>query len=132
MKSNEFWTERTRDIYQEKFYIAEIINDMTAVVNAGSILGISKGMYCVVFGEGQEIFDPKTKESLGFLELLRGKAIVTQVQDRFCVIRSYKQKVSSPFGALTAQFVERYEDDNLKFVGFDDAVSVGDIVKFLR
>lgn len=120
------------DIYHKEFYVAEVIDRTTVVVNGGKNFGIRIGMHCIIYGEGQEIIDPKTNESLGVLELLRGKAIVTQVQEKLCVVKSYKQKVVSALNVLTAQFGERYEGDNLKYADFDDNVYVSDVVRFLK
>lgn len=126
-KSNE-----STDIYQKIFYVAQVIDKTTVVVNAGKNWGIRIGMHCIIFGEGQEIVDPMTNESLGILELLRGKAVVTQVQEKLCVVKSYKQKIGNALSVLSAQFGEHYEGDNLKYANFDDNVYVTDIVKFLK
>lgn len=112
------------------FNIAEVINTTMAVVNAGNNHGIKRGMYCIVYGEGQEIFDPNTGESLGLLELLRGRAVVTQVQEKMCVIKACKHRVKTAFIAVAFAMGERFEDDDIKFTNFEDDIFKGDLVKF--
>ena len=70
--------------------VAEIISDRKVVLNKGSQDGISDGDKFVVFRLGQEIHDPKTGESLGILEEIKGKGKVIHVQERMCIIQTYE------------------------------------------
>lgn len=70
--------------------VAEIISDREVVVNKGSQDGISVGEMFIVFCLGQEIHDPKTGESLGILEEIKGKGKVIHVQERMCTIQTYE------------------------------------------
>ena len=70
--------------------VAEIIDSRRVVLNKGAEDGISQGNRFVVFRPGKEIHDPKTGESLGILEDIKGKGEVVHVQDRMCIIETYE------------------------------------------
>ena len=58
------------------------------VINRGSIDGVVNGDRFVVYGEGPEIKDPETGESLGALEIFRGTGEAMHVQERMATIES--------------------------------------------
>lgn len=58
------------------------------VIGWGSDHGVKVGDRFLVFGYGPRITDPETGEDLGVLEVVRGRGVVTHVQDRFATLRS--------------------------------------------
>ena len=70
--------------------VAEILSERRVVLNKGEEDGISDGDEFVVFTLGEEIHDPKTGESLGILENIKGKGEVIHVQDHMCTIETYE------------------------------------------
>ena len=70
--------------------VAKVIDRQTVVLNKGAQDGISEGSKFVVFSLGEEVHDPKTGESLGILEEVKGKGQVVHVQDRVCTIETYE------------------------------------------
>ena len=70
--------------------VAEILGNRRVVLNKGSRDGISEGDEFLVFNLGEEIHDPKTGESLGTLEEIKGKGEVIHVQDHICTIETYE------------------------------------------
>ena len=70
--------------------VAEIIGSRRVVLNKGAKDGISQGDRFLVFRPGEEIHDPKTGESLGILEDIKGMGEVIHVQDRMCTIETYE------------------------------------------
>ena len=70
--------------------VAKVIDSQTVVLNKGALDGISEGNKFVVFSLGEEVHDPKTGESLGILEEVKGKGKVVHVQDRVCTIETYE------------------------------------------
>jgi len=58
------------------------------VINWGSDHGVKVGDRFLVFGYGPRIIDPESGEDLGVLEVVRGRGIVTHVQDRIATVRS--------------------------------------------
>lgn len=61
---------------------------MSLVLNVGSVDSISAGQRFLIYGEGDELFDPITKESLGRLEIVRGTGKAVHVQERMTTVRS--------------------------------------------
>lgn len=108
----------------KSFRVIQIINTSTIVVNAGKKDGIDTGLKCEVFADTQTIIDPQTHTPLGDMELFKGRGVVTQVYEKFCVVRSYKQKMA---GFIPKIF---HEDD--EYIPFQDEVTSRDIVRFIR
>lgn len=68
--------------------VVKVIDSHTIVVNAGTDKGFQAGKAFIVVGLGEEIIDPDTKESLGSLEIVRGRARVSHVQERISTLIS--------------------------------------------
>ena len=85
--------------------VAEILDRWKVVLNKGSKDGVSDGDKFVVFGLGGEIHDPKTGESLGKLEEIKGKGKAIHVQDHMCTIETYEFEIeteSTPLSLLSS------------------------------
>jgi hypothetical protein len=117
--------------------VAKVIDHYKLVMNKGEQNGIREGQRMMVYHiSNEEIKDPHTGESLGFLELVRGTGRVIFVQDKISIIetdqkKTYRKRVenNSPFGiagikSLTTS--EIIESDELK--PFDNP-EIGDLVK---
>ena len=66
------------------------------VMNAGSNQKISKGQkYLIYKVSDEEIIDPDTNKSLGFLEIVKGTGVVTHVQDNMATLESCERENSS-------------------------------------
>lgn len=68
--------------------IVHIQDKYTVVLNAGSDRGVTLGKRFLIIGLGETIIDPDTNEELERLEIVRGKAQVTHVQERISTLRS--------------------------------------------
>jgi len=68
--------------------VAQVQDDYTVVVNKGSADGMSVGQNYILLGVGEEIKDPDTGESLGNIELVRGKVKVSHVQEKMSTLIS--------------------------------------------
>lgn len=69
--------------------VAEVLDEKTVVINRGSAHGVKEGQRFLLYKlSGKQIIDPKTKESLGELEVLKGIGRVTQVQERMAKVES--------------------------------------------
>ena len=120
----------TDDIVQHDGLVAKVIDHRTVVLNKGAQDGISEGNKFVVFNLGEEVHDPKTGESLGILEEVKGKGKVVHVQDRVCTIETYEfdmipARTPSLFDNLTKIHGERKEIVYRMFVG----VQLGDYAR---
>lgn len=58
------------------------------VINKGERDGVKLGQRFLVYSDGQEIFDPISKESLGVLEIVKGTGRVSHLQEKMATIES--------------------------------------------
>ncbi|TDV98037.1 hypothetical protein BDK62_10469 [Halomonas alkaliantarctica] len=72
----------------KKAVVAKVINDYEVVINKGLIHGVKINDKYLIFGIGDDIIDPDTKENLGKLEVSRGTGRVVYVQEKIATIRS--------------------------------------------
>lgn len=124
--------------------VARVIDPYKLVINRGSIHGIRESqrmlVYCV---DDEEIKDPDTGKSLGFLELVRGSGRIIFIQEEISILESdrifegYRKIPISPFvgSYLSSQFskIQDYNEslgEALKgtLKPFDNP-QVGDLVK---
>ena len=78
------------------FRVVHIIDQENIVINIGKNGDIKKGNRFLIYGIGDELFDPDTKQSLGKLEIVRGEGIVTHVQERMCIVQSDEFTLDPP------------------------------------
>lgn len=104
-------------------------------LNIGSEDGVEEGHRYLVYAlSDEEITDPETKKSLGFLELVKGTGVVIHVQDTMCTIESDKYEyprkktvIKSSFWGTLATPTEHIESTQIQ-KPFDD-VLIGDLAK---
>jgi hypothetical protein len=121
--------------------VARVVDEYKVVINRGADDGIKEGQRFLVYGIGDEVLDPETNESLGRLELVRGRGEVVHVQPRMATIRCIetfripgtKRKVRDPlrlFGAGSAALgsIEETDPDRYEDMPFEDP-QPGDQVK---
>jgi proteasome assembly chaperone (PAC2) family protein len=115
--------------------IVNIINPYQLVMNRGDRNGIKVGRRVLIYGiSKEEIIDPNTGESLGYLEIVKGTGRVINVQDNMSTIESDQKKIirrkfdnSNPFYlASPKEKAEILEYDEPK--PFENPV-IGDLVK---
>jgi len=70
--------------------VAKIIDSFTVVINKGYLNGVKEDMKFVIYQPGEEIFDPKTKESLGHYEKVKIKVKVTNVAEKHATAGTYE------------------------------------------
>lgn len=68
--------------------VVSVSDEYTVVINLGYEKGVKAGDKFLIVGLGDIIVDPDTQENLGQLEIVRGKASVTHVQDKMATIES--------------------------------------------
>ncbi len=117
------------------FVVVEVIDPYRCAINKGSEDGVQIGQRLLVYGLGKEIFDPISGDSLGVLEVVRGRGKVTHVQPRLATIETYEREEKSgriirknPFGSIWSDTVEEVGNTILKT--FED-IEVGDLAKFI-
>lgn len=107
--------------------VADILNDREVVINLGSQNGIESGHKFVVFSLGDEIPDPNTGESLGRLELIKGRGEVVHVQQKMCTIKTYEYTMAP----LSVSSVLDSMDQRKVYRSFEGVVR-GDYVRILE
>lgn len=68
--------------------IVKILDDYEVVINKGASDGILSSSSFLILEVGEEIIDPETKESLGFLEITKGWCKPKHIQEKVCTLRS--------------------------------------------
>jgi hypothetical protein len=83
--------------------IARILDEFTVVLNIGSRHGVKEGQVYLIYEEGEPIPDPDNpSETLGTLEIPKGRVKVTNVQENISLAKSdlWREVRSEPFGSL--------------------------------
>ncbi len=84
--------------------VACIIDEHKLQLNIGHNNGVTNGQIYLIYSlSTEEIFDPDTHESLGFLEIVRGTGKVTHVQDKMCTIESNMYDKNTPIRTIKKQ-----------------------------
>ena len=74
--------------------VAKVIDDFTVVLNIGSKNGVSPNQDYVLYRIGDEVKDPDTGESLGILENVIGRGVITHVQENLSTLQSSKLTIT--------------------------------------
>lgn len=62
------------------------------IINKGAEDGIKSGQRFLIYEIGNEIIDPDTNESLGFLEIVKGVGEVKHIQSKMTTLRSMEKE----------------------------------------
>lgn len=74
--------------------VVKVIDPYTVVANKGSADGILVGQTVALIGITEDdIIDPQTQESLGKLEIFKGRGRVKYVQEKLATIESMEKEV---------------------------------------
>ena len=104
--------------------IANIIETDKIVINKGDKDGIDEHMRFLVYEEGEEIFDPISKKSLGILENPKGIFKVLHIQDLMTVLIS-ELKRPSKLALTITQFADvNAERDLLRTIKIGDKIKI--------
>ena len=116
--------------------IASIINSTRVVINRGAEHGIKKGQRMLVYSlSKEEIKDPNTGESLGYLEIYKGTGKIINIQEKMSIVESDKNKFDDElkkyFSSPSPFSLNRFFPNNLSInqvVPFENP-EIGDLVK---
>ena len=111
--------------------VAGIIDKYRVVINRGSNHGVQVGQRFLILSIGEELFDPDSKESLGCVEVIKGKGEVTHVQEKMATLQTtdtHEIKTSPSGLAAMLAFQGTVVEKTPK--AFIDP-EVGDIARFL-
>ncbi|MTI15212.1 hypothetical protein [Sansalvadorimonas verongulae] len=124
--------------------VVKVIDSHTVVINKGWDDGIKEDSRVLVYCLEDELFDPDSGESLGFLEIVKGTGKVVNAQERMATIKSdmvrnggsrvrrpdanpinIAARLSSQLFVGTEEIIEKDPDINVPF----DYPHAGDFVK---
>lgn len=74
--------------------VVSISDEFNVIINKGSESGIAIGDKFLIISLGEIIVDPDTQEELEQLEIVRGKAVVTHVQEKISTLQSCEYEKS--------------------------------------
>ena len=76
--------------------VVYVLNDgMKVVINRGIEQGVKVGDRYLIYALGEEMIDPETEESLGRLEVVKGRGKVVHVQEKMATVESIEKFASS-------------------------------------
>ena len=119
------------------YKIATILNDYKVVINAGAENGVCTGQRYLIYAlSDDEILDPDTGKSLGYLEIVKGTGIVTHVQNNMATLESdtyknFSTKYRKPTNAILKPYFSSPSEEietERRQMPFDDP-DIGDFVK---
>lgn len=99
------------------------------VLNLGTENGIKDGSVFSVYSLGPEIFDHSNGESLGKIEVVKGRGKVIHLQDKMCIIRSNEIiRTKNPlFNSLVEPEAKEYINIRKSF----ENIAIGDFAKLI-
>lgn len=111
------------------FKIAKVLDSYKVVMNAGSNQKISNGQKYLIYQlSDEEIIDPDTNKSLGFLEIVKGTGTVTHVQDNMATLEACEREKSSKIIHRSVILGGATEEVEASIKPFDNP-QVGDLLK---
>lgn len=76
---------------KSELHVAKIIDEYKVVLNVGKVDGAEIGMRFLIYSLGEEITDPSNGQFLGTLEIVKGKVLVTHLQEKMCTAEAVKK-----------------------------------------
>jgi len=113
------------------FIVIKVLTEEKIVINKGRNDGVKVGQKFLIYGIGEELFDPVSGKSLGVLEMVRGQGRVSHVQDNQAQIRSIEQttkKTRDMTGILSAYMLSPTVSESYVDEPFEDVVK-GDLAR---
>lgn len=101
-----------------KYRVIKIISDTEILVNVGANKGIKQGYILTILGKDEEIIDPFSNESLGYLPVTKAQVKVDTVYEKMCICKPtqvFKFKVARLNVELPFQI--NNEEDNIIRIG---------------
>lgn len=80
------------DAYEGMARVVHVSDEYTVTIDQGKADDVKVGDKFLIFALGPEITDLDSGESLGRLEIVRGRASVVHVQERICTLRTIEKE----------------------------------------
>ena len=105
-----------------KYRVIKIISDTEILVNVGKNQGIKLGDTLTIRGKDEEIIDPFSHESLGYLPVIKGQVKVGTVYEKMCICKPIQ--VFSNFNVARFNVGMTFQSNNTE----DNVIRIGDFV----
>lgn len=110
--------------------VASIIDDFRVVINKGTNDGVEIGQRYFIIKIGDEVFDPDSGESLGRVEIIKGKGEVTHAQGKISTLQTIekheiRRKINNVYAMM--QGIQEISREPKAFIDPE----VGDIARLL-
>jgi len=108
--------------------ILKVIDNYNVVINKGSDDGIQMNQRFLIFRLGEELFDPDTRLSLGFLEIVCGEGKPKHIQERMTTLVTAKSETKTSkrivrrngLNSFMNADIEEYSDPEVIDIAFED------------
>ena len=104
-----------------KYRVIKIISDREILVNVGSNQGIQQGAILTILGKEEEIIDPFSHESLGYLPVTKAQVKVDVVYEKMCMC---KPTTSFNFEIARLNVEVPFQNNDIE----DNVIRIGDFV----
>ncbi|NJK73177.1 MAG: hypothetical protein HC942_02155 [Microcoleus sp. SU_5_6] len=126
-------TQAIQDVKEITFpaTVVSIINRYKLAINRGTIHGLKEGQRVLVYRMSEEeLRDPNSGESLGYLEIVKGKGRIIHVQEKISTIESDQKQFRRMATKRTGLYGsgEEVMETLDELIPFEDP-EVGDMVK---
>ncbi len=107
----------------------------SAIINIGEERDIHEDMNVLIYAFGEELTDPRSGESLGFFEVVRGEGVITQTQAKMSVVsssrtsKSFRRKPQNALAAFRGTLPQDFEE--ILVTAPFKGIRVGDLVRFV-
>ena len=104
-----------------KYRVIKIISNFEIIVNIGANKGIKQGYILTIRGKDEEIIDPFSHESLGYLPVIKAQVKVDTVYEKMCICKP-TQVFKFEVARLNVEMP--FQDNNEE----DHVIRIGDFV----
>lgn len=107
-------------------------DDAKLVINKGSKDGITKKDTFIVYENGNELFDPESKESLGVLEIPKLAMKVFSIQEKMTILESDEYKIKKTFKNVKKTIETSNNNKNYIFHNFYNNINNNESKKIIE
>lgn len=107
-------------------------DDAKLVINKGSKDGITKKDTFMVYENGNELFDPESKESLGVLEIPKLAMKVFSIQEKMTILESDEYKIKKTFKNVKKTIETSNNNKNYIFRNFYNNINNNESKKIIE
>lgn len=123
----------------KKYRVIRLLNEKEILINYGSKQGAKENQKVRVYELGETIIDPKTKQNLGTLDIIKDDLEIYRTYPYFSICRKLKSKISNALNPLTDFAITSVISENLNLEKHENykkhlkktSIKIGDSVDIL-